>query len=408
MAVGNASLASYSEALKRIYSNKDVRDEVYKISPLLGLMKKVPDFYGDDYSHTVQTGVQQGIGATIAAALENKSSNNYKRFTVQRKRVYGVGSIEREVMLASKSDKGSVVKALEAEQKGLIKGIKRHLSASVFGNGGASLGQITAVGGTTITVDLSVIRNFEVDQKLAVSATDGLSGATRAPAVAGVYPVITAVNRRTGVITLSAAIGTTITGATTGDYLFLNGTFGADFAGLAAWVPVSDPTSTLFFGVDRSIDPTRLAGQRYDGAGGPMEEVLQYALAQAATEDCEADVIVMNPLDVAKLTVAMGSRTTYDRRTASDAPSIGYKTVKIIGPGGESDIISDAQCPKGRAWILTLSDWTFHTLEELPHYVNEDGGILLRDPTTDTFTWRMAAYGNITCDKPSQQMAVVF
>jgi len=73
-------------------------------------------------------------------------------------------------------------------------------------------------------------------------------------------------------------------------------------SGLAAWVPnVDPPIGDNFWGVNRSADPTRLAGLRYNAASQTIEEGLTSALAYGNREGADFDLIVMDFVSMAVL-----------------------------------------------------------------------------------------------------------
>ena len=79
----------------------------------------------------------------------------------------------------------------------------------------------------------------------------------------GASITITGVDRDLGVLTFASTAA--ITGLTNADSIFANGDYTAandklKCSGLLDWIPSTTPSATTFFGVDRSTDPTRLAG----------------------------------------------------------------------------------------------------------------------------------------------------
>ncbi len=423
MAAGSASVTSAANALKKLYGPEKLEDLLYQMSPLLGMLPKYDDFEGDGTLNiTVEHGGQQGVTGNLPDAMSGKTSNVYKRFAVTRGQVYAVGSIDGLLIRASRSNKGAIVRSLDKEQKRLLRALQRNVSMFVFGNGGGALGQFTVTSGagtTTYVFQLSRPADvvwFEVEQTLIAYSTDGLTSGT-ARANAG---TVSAVNRRTGAITVTTTVAGNLDAWANNDYMFIKGecpqTHGAQTAvaqnitGLGGWLPIADPTATAFFGVDRTVDPTRLAGIRYlDNAGGPILETLQMAMGFAKQEGCTADTIVMNPIDIQKLCVSLEGKTYITRsaeRSNGSKSAVGYRGVVVATPLGDMGVFSDSGCPVGRAYALDLDTISFHHVGELFGYCEDDGLTMLRESAADAYTWRMAVFGNVVVDAPGRNAIV--
>lgn len=402
MPLGSVNLTSASEALKRLYSPEDAKEILYKQSPLFGLIKKAPtEFEGESYELAVQYGTQRGVAVNFASADANQSTNLYRKFRLLRAKLYAKGSIDRETLKAAKTRRGAFINALQREQKGCMLGMKERLEAFLYGNAGGSIARVGAISTNTITlVSPENIRWFQQDGVYELSSTDGTTGATRA----GTLQCLS-VNRQTGVVTFTVNVTTGIAAAVVGDFIFVRGDHSTQYgvrvlAGLAGWLPAVAPVpGDSFFGVDRSADPSRLAGQRFVGGGAPIEETLQVALAQFATEGAAPDVGILNPKVYQDLVISLGTRVIYDTRNASDA-KVGFTGVKIQTPTGTMTIYADSACPVGVCYSLDLSTWKLYTLGEFPELINDEGLEIRRHPTADSFFWEYAAMGQLGCDAP--------
>jgi len=389
--------------LKTQYTQSKVNSLVYPESPVFAKIKKRTDFVGANKVVAVQYGSPQGRGANFTAGLANVNTSLYSKFTVTRVKDYAFGQVDGEAVDAAGTDAGSLLIALKKEIDNAMYTAGRSIALAMFRNGGGARGQISAgstVGSATITLaNINDIVGFEVGMVLNLASTDGTSGAKRTGTV-----TLTAVNRTTGTLTASGNWTAGIAAAAVGDYIFQNGDFettNSMLAGLAAWVPTTDPSATTFFGLDRTADVTRLGGLRYlDNAGGPIEETLIKCAARMAREGASPDFAVLNPIDFGNLVTALGSKVVYDRVASSDEPSIGFKSVQLIGPKGPIDIVSDLNCPSGGGWMLTTKTWCFETLKGAPRILNLDGNDMRASATADSYLFRIGYYGNLTCDAP--------
>jgi hypothetical protein len=249
--------------------------------------------------------------------------------------------------------------------------------------------------------------HFEVNLVVQASANDGTSGALRN---SGAEERIVKVNRTDGTITCnSAAWNTTISAIATGDYLFRSGDFGALISGLAAWLPTTAPTGgDNFFGVDRSADPTRLAGQRYTASAGQSKEDAIFDCAtRLAREGGDADKCLMNPVDFGAIAKSLQGHATYEQTKSTEA-NVFYDSIKIATPAGKLSLMHDPNCPKGRFYMLQSDTWTLGSLKEVPHVVQDDGKMLERQSDSDGVMWRVRMYGNVYCEAPGLNAVGVF
>ena len=109
---------------------------------------------------------------------------------------------------------------------------------------------------------------------------------------------------------------------------------------------------------------------------------------------------VLNPIDFGNLVVALGNKVVYDRLASSDEPSIGFKSVQLMGATGPIDIVPDLNCPSGAGWMLTKSTWSFETLKGAPRILNLDGNDMRASATADSYLFRIGYYGNLICEAP--------
>lgn len=396
------------------------------------MVAKEDSFDGDYVTVAVQHGSQQGVSSTFASAITNKSSNIYKKFALTRGFAYGIGSIDGLALRVGRSNAGSLLNTIDREQKGVLTQLKRKLQRDLYGNGGGAVGTVGVVGTsgpatgvttpftqTAPTVAANQIQMgiygqiiwLETDQRIQFYSTDGTTAGTLR---AGGPLTVTAVNRTTGIVTFSANVST-ITGMTAGDSVFIDGDLAQGNAtppitGLSGWLPLGGPTSTAFFGLDRTVDPTRLGGLYYDGTGTPYEESLQNTMALAGQEGGAPDTGLMNPIDLERLVLALNSRTGYilgkAERSSTEEAQVGYKGVSIVTPFGDFEIFADPGCPMGRAYVLQMDTWKLYTLGDFPGYLDEDGLKMLREVTSDQFTWRMGSFGNLACEAPGKNAVV--
>lgn len=384
--------------LKELYPDDKVREALYKRAPLLGILPKNREAYGEHVKVPLKYGDPQGRSATFATGRTNMTPSKHVAFEVTTVNDYAFAEIDGEAIDKSKNDKGSFIRVLKNEMDGAMRQLKRSLVHALYRNGGGAIGQVSSgstVASTSITLaNPSDVVWFEVGQEIAGDTTDGTSGTVHSGSA-----TLTAVDRATGALTSDANWSTGISGLAASDYLFVAGDFGAKLKGLDAWVPSSAPSSTAFFGVDRSTDTTRLGGVRDDLSGQNIEEAIIDALELVAREGGEPDVVVLHTLDFANLQKTLGSRVTYDSVSSFDAP-VGYRTIKLMGPAGEVQVIADANAIPNVMWVLQLDTWTLHSMGNTPKYLDNDGMAVLRTVTSDSVEVQLVYRAQLACSAP--------
>src|SRR5690606_18914680 len=154
---------------------------------------------------------------------------------------------------------------------GLLEKVSAEVSQALYGTGTGVVGYIASGSGVTTTVQLEEgqASNFEAGEYVGLSDDDGAT-LRGAPA----YAEVLAVDRANDVLTFTD-LGTSISGAASGDAFVNRGNLNSVVTGLGGWLPASNPTSTPFWSVNRTVDPVRLAGSRVAAGGGePLEEVI--------------------------------------------------------------------------------------------------------------------------------------
>jgi hypothetical protein len=393
MAAGDATVTALQNILKTKYDQKKLYQLAYADSPLFGKIRKDTNFGGNNARITLRYGAPQGGSMVFATAQTNKSSSSDAGFLLTRAKDYHVSGISGEALLAAEGDENTLLSGVKGE-------IARSIQLQCYRNGGGARGQISAgstVGNPTITLsNVSDIVNFEVGMVVNLASTDGTSGAIRVGT-----NTITAMDRQAGTLTTTTAWTTGVAAAAASDYIFRNGDFGVAASGLAAWIPTTAPTSSLFFGVDRSVDTSRLGGVRYTaGAGGNKEEILIDCSARLGLEGGTPDAVYLNNLDRAEIVKGLGSKAVFEPTKSTSDGVIGYKALILEGDKGPLRVMADNACPKGTFYMLQEDTWVIKSIKPAPHVVEDDGLKMIRETTSDGVEWRLRALWQMGCEAP--------
>ena len=391
MSSHSLDMTAFSAALKQHYTSQKIENMVYKDNPFLAMLSKYESFGGINLKLPIKYGIPQGRSATFSNAFDNKTSSKLEAFLLTRKSNYSLANIDNETIEASKGNANAFIEAATTEIDGAIEAATRSLAISLYGDGGGSIGQLLADPGTGTTFTLKQaddVTNFEVG--MSILAYDA---ATAGTVRAGGLRVISAINRDTGVITVSAAIDAAWA---LDDFIVPDGDYDEMLSGLGAWIPSSAPSATLFFDVNRSLDVTRLGGIRFDGTALPLEEALIGAASRAAREGGKPDVCFMNYSNFADLEKALGSKLTYiDVKVKTD---IGFRGIQINGPRGTIQVIPDQNCPKDVAYHASDMSMfgNFTLLVNAPKILDSDGLKILKGLTNaDSVEVRVGYYAQL-------------
>lgn len=336
-----------------------------------------------------------GRSATFTNAKANKTASKIKDFTITRSRDYALASIDNETMEASVGNSGAFMEAVTLEVDGAIQNATRSLSIALYGSGSGRIGKIAAINGLVLTLSQPEdVTNFELSMILNASTADG-GGSLKVA-----NPSVTAVDRNNGLVTVSA-----VTNLAVDDYLFVEGDYDLKLKGLQAWLP-ANVTNTPFFGMDRSVDKSRLAGQKIDGSAKPIEESLIECASQIARAGGKPTHVFINYSKYAELEKSLGSKVQYvDLKVNAE---IAFRGISLNSPRGILKVIPDQNCPADKAFMLQLDTWKLISLGKAPKILNLDGLKMLREDQADAVEIRVGYYAQLSCNAPGYNGVIQF
>lgn len=423
-----ATASNQVAALKELYTGSDdyMKDLVYKKNPLLALIPKneAPGGFAGKYIPVpLVYGTPQGRSASFSNAQSNQTAPYLASFFVYRVSNYQLVTITNELLEATKDDAGAFVDEAKLNMDTGFRNISNDLAHDLFSDGSGSRGVISGITTGVITLsDANTVVQFEVGMAL---VSYSVSGLTPTQSTAAAIGYVIAVNRSTGVVTVSAtaggAAGTPTNWSTSfpnlavqGDIVFAAGSLGIGngnaqkVAGLAAWLPVVAPVSgDSFWGVDRSADVTRLAGVRFDGTNETIEEALIDGATLVAREGGQPDMCFMNFASYAALEKALGSKVQYVDVKHEEA-DIAFAGIRIHAPYGPITVVPDRSCTSQTAYLLSMETWKLRSLGKAPHVLTYglEGLEGLRVGAADALEIRIGYYANLICNAPGWNCVV--
>ena len=406
-----AASASTYKLLRDLWPQKSIYDELYRASPTLGIIKKDTGFYESHRFIDVGYGAPQGVGPNFTIAKNAKTASKTAEFSITAVTYYGLFSLEGRLMRQAKGDKAVIVKPLAREARNVITQWKRDLSRYIHGNGGGALGQISAASNpatATITLtDTNTNRFIEQGMTLQSSSTDGTSGSVNAGSVT-VKSVVRNLDATSTVTVDQASWQAGIPACLASDSIFRAGAFGTVLTGFEGWNPKADPTSALFFGVDRSPDVQRLGGIRVSCIGKTPREAALRAARMVADVGGTPDTYILSTTDWEALQLELQSAGTL-KYTQVPSAALGkfnfglkYDAIQIMGPTGAINVITDPDATVGVGRMLSLDTWTLASTGELVSIIEGGagpGGMMMED-ASDAFESRLVGDFQLYCEAP--------
>lgn len=392
-------LASMSAVTKELYDGQLVSDEIFMRNKFFMMLAKHEDFVGNPWPIPMAIGTGQGISTTFSDSQGYSTPAIYDRFSLTRTRKYGTAVIDRETRLAVVQSKGSFVDTVKDTLGKKIQGVVNRLAYEAFRGTTGTLGFISTITtGVIVLTQQSDQRGFEVDMFLQCNATSG--GATPLPTGAW----IVAVNKVAGTVTVSLTQGGVPASPLNwqaGYALLAVGDNNGALAGVSAWIPPegSRPVAgQTFFGVDRSVDPLRLAGYAADLSQSNFEEALINAATQLSAYEGNPDYAWVTPTTWGALAMSVDAKRIISADT--DRAGISVKAIEYYGPEGIIKVVSDPNVPAQRCMLLQMDTWGLKSLEAAPHLQVDEGLTWWRGATADNAEARVSFYGNVYCNSP--------
>lgn len=376
-----AAQLSVYKLIRNLWPREAIVEQIYKASPVLGMMKKDTNFGEKIRYITVGTSPPQGLG-TFGEAKQNKTPSTAEEFQVQLASYYGNFSIAGDLYRRYKftGNKAVLKDPMERDSKGIMKQARNDFSSFLHGNGGGALGRIAStstISSNVITLDKGADRRRIVKgMTLWAATTDGttgtvLSGAVKVAAVGGTPSAPT-------VTIEQASWSGAISGLTNTSYLFRAGCFGptAVFYGFDAWCPEHTGSPAAFLGVTRTNAPDQLAGQCLTATNkSPWQRILQAAQLQADSGSSDGRLVyVMNTSNWVDLQIELSSANRLQMSKAPSAPvgglkiGVEYDAIRVVGPAGPIDVVADAFAPTSVERLLQLDSWTLASCGDFFHW----------------------------------------
>ena len=335
-----------------------------------------------------------GRSAALGTAQTYQTAPQTVEFQVTRVSNYSVATLTNDFLRASAASIGAFMPAAELNVKSAFRNCSNDLAHDMYSDGSGTrgtygLGNGSIATGVIVLDNLGMVYQFGVGMAL---NSFSVSGQTPTVSTGAALGYVIAVDTGLGTITVSAtqggAAGTPANWSSAFPYLsqagdtnfVSNGLSTANMlklAGLGAWIPSVAPSgSDNFFGVNRSVSPTKLAGLRFaGGASESIQDALIDAVNQLAAQSSEAgdpDYILINPVSYQTLVKQLTSQANYVN-VKHDEIDISFKALVLPTANGEIAILQDRNCPGQQAYVITLKTWKLRSLGKVPQFLTFPG-----------------------------------
>lgn len=402
--------------LKELYDDQKVQWLTYKDNPALAMIKKIETFPGKYYPVPVVYGFGGGGSATFSNAYNNQSSPLVAEFLVTRVADFRLATIDGQLLAAAQTDPGAFIDGAELMIDAAFQDATNRLASAMFRNGAGTIAQIASVSNVSGTNYLVTLANpddaVQIESGQVLLAVQNVDASGTAPTDTG---LVTNVNRSAG--TFNVTSSTNVASNWPANYWLAvqgdlpnasnqnfqpSGSTGTNsllkIAGFAAWLPLAGPTSSPFFGVDRTLDTQRLAGVTFDGSALSLEEALLQGTGRIALNGGRVDTGICSYATYTALITSLGSKVQYIDEKIGE---IGFRGVQVNGANTVMSIFPDRSCPDGVIYCLEMDSWVLRSQNPAPHILKYMDEIeILRVPGVDQAELRVGSYVNMYTNKP--------
>lgn len=432
---------SFYAAYKHTYGPKRLEPLVYRNRPFFRDLRKVDNFEGDSYMHSILFEDPDTGSANVATALnQGQVASQSARFAIWRGHEYQTINLSAEEVRAARSDAGSLLRKKDYETRRVIDRMSYRIDIGLHNGGSGVLASFTTGNSGSLTTNPAVLTldvnamcvRFAVGMKLQISTTAPVDGTAAAVMNSGAVATVTAINRSSvpgipSTLTLDQSLatwtGSTAT-ATTQYFLLRNGDgigFGQNVlnggvCGLKCWLPAPPPIGTAFttrlsasdsfWGFNRNVDPQRLAGCTYQAQPGEKYQVTfqnagQELFINGGGNEPNKMKLYVAPADYNGYSQELGPQVRY---ADVDGAGSGFKDLKVRTMAGDFTLSADPQLEPGLFYMIDMDTCYLKTLDAVPHMDEQDGLTGLRLSTADAQQIRWRSWHQLIFDEPGRNL----
>ncbi len=380
------TLETAEKALKSVYLNVVADQLNVGVNPLLAKIEQTnADVWGKEIIKLVPYGLNGGIGAgTETGSLPTPAPNNYDRFKLELKNLYGTIELSDKAIRASQSNTGAFVNLLNAEMEGLLKASKFNLGRMLYGDGSGTLAKVAQAQTTaSATIALDSVRNIMEGMVVDVISASGSAYSD----FTGVR--VKSVDRVNKTITVETVATSKLA---QGDSVTVQGSLNNELTGLGAIFSDKD-----LYGLSRA-GRSWLAPKTYSEVGAISSSKIQSAIDYV-------DEIAGSQIDF--IVCSYDVRRKYLDHLALTRTNIDYMNLdggfKALSYNG-IPLIADRFVEEGDMYLLNSKDFKIHQLCDWRWLEGDNGKVIKQKAGSATYGATLVKYADMICDKPIGQV----
>jgi hypothetical protein len=380
------TLETAEKALKSVYLNVVADQLNVGVNPLLAKIEQTSaDVWGKEIIKLVPYGLNGGIGAgTETGSLPTPAPNNYDRFKLELKNLYGTIELSDKAIRASQSNTGAFVNLLNAEMEGLLKASKFNLGRMLYGDGSGTLAKVAEAQTTaSATIALDSVRNIMEGMVVDVISASGSAYSD----FTGVR--VKSVDRVNKTITVETVATSKLA---QGDSVTVQGSLNNELTGLGAIFSDKD-----LYGLSRA-GRSWLAPKTYSEVGAISSSKIQSAIDYV-------DEIAGSQIDF--IVCSYDVRRKYLDHLALTRTNIDYMNLdggfKALSYNG-IPLIADRFVEEGDMYLLNSKDFKIHQLCDWRWLEGDNGKVIKQKAGSATYGATLVKYADMICDKPIGQV----
>jgi len=399
MATNATTQGDYVAFLKEFYVGTVVADLVYKNHPWLAIVPKNPEIRGNIYPKPIRFANITGQSATFATAHANQGPATRKRWELQHVDNYAKATVANKVIELSlgrpAAFREALTDAVDSAHSAFGNDCHFELLAKYPNGARAQLGDQTGYTAPEFKLLGGEARFFEVG--MFVQTTDATDHSTL---ISEVQKVV-AVDRINDTVTLDFDFTLPLA---IGDRLYREGDYGKKADSLPLWLPGSAVTNTLFNGIDRTADSTRLAG--VDAAHGssdataPLLDDLITTGARLYREGSSPDICLLNPVTQGALAFETEKRAARYIKVNATSGSLSFSALEIMTGAGAVPVVADPAVAENACLMGEKGAVELFSAGGLPRMFKKDGSFYHREETADNLAFYLFAFYNQCVQAP--------
>ncbi len=388
------TLSTADAALKEFYL-PGARSQLNNEIPFLAQIEKNYEaIEGRRAVLSLQVTRNSGVGARPDnGTLPTAGNQGYAEERVPVKYNYGRIQISGPTIAAMKSDKGSFVRAVDSEMKGVVNDLKRDVSRQCWGNADGKLATFTTNSNTTIlalatTTSAPQIRQFSIGMVIDI-------GTVASPTTIVSAATISAIDDTSGAMTITVDSALTTSSS---HFAFRSGSVGANVSYELTGVQAIVKATGTLFNVNPSTYPvwTSYVNSNSGTARALSENLMAKTVQNVQIRSGEyPDAGICSDGVFRAYSTLL---TSMKRATNTTALKGGYSALDFNAASGTIPITWDRDCPANSMFFF---NWDH--LEEVREadwdWMDRDGAVLSRVSGKDAYEATLFMYHELTTDE---------